>query len=278
MKILCIGEILVDMIATESSIQSSDGFHARPGGAPANVAVAASRMGADVDMAATVGRDGFGDKLIEKMKEEEIGVENIDVSDKKTTLAFVALNKSAEPGFSFYRGADLEISENQLEHGYDIVHFGSLPFTDENLSKMLENYARKSKALISFDPNLRSELADEEYLSRVKDFIEVSDLVFLSEEENKSFEIEAQEVLVTKGSDGAELITNEFTKEKKPPEVDVVDTTGAGDTLTGTYLAFRELSAEKALAKAVMASALSTQEKGAMSAIPNKLDVETNFQ
>ncbi len=278
MKILCVGELLVDMIASETSIQSSKEFHARPGGAPANVAVAASRTGADVDMAATVGDDGFGDKLIEKMEEEEVGVENINVSDKKTTLAFVALNDSAEPEFSFYRGADLEISENQLGHGYDIVHFGSLPFTDEKLSKMLLTYARESEALISFDPNLRSELADEDYMNRVKRFIELSDLVFLSEEEKKNFEIEAQEVIVTKGSKGAELITNEFTKDKNPPEIDVLDTTGAGDALTGTYLAFRHLSKEKALEKAVLASALSTQEKGAMSAIPTESDIDSGIQ
>ena len=278
MKILCVGEILVDMIAENNSIKNSDEFYARPGGAPTNVAVAASKMGAEVEMAATVGDDGFGDMLKQKLEEEDVGLDKISVSEEKTTLAFVALDETAEPEFSFYRGADLEIGEDQLGEGYDIIHFGSLPFTNPELSEKLQSYAEQSQALISFDPNLRSDLKDEEYMERLKSFIEIADLVFLSEEENKNFEIDAEEILVTKGSEGAKVITDDFKEVEKPPEVDVVDTTGAGDAFTGTYLAFRESSRREALEKAVQASALSTLDKGAMSALPNKAELQRQFQ
>ena len=278
MKILCVGEILVDMIAENNSIKNSDEFYARPGGAPTNVAVAASKMGAEVEMAATVGDDGFGDMLKQKLEEEDVGLDKISVSEEKTTLAFVALDETAEPEFSFYRGADLEIQESQLGEGYDIIHFGSLPFTNPELSEKLQSYAEQSQALISFDPNLRSDLKDEEYMERLKSFIEIADLVFLSEEENKNFEIDAEEILVTKGSEGAKLITDDFKEVEEPPEVDVVDTTGAGDAFTGTYLAFRESSRREALEKAVQASALSTLDKGAMSALPNKAELQRQFQ
>lgn len=278
MKILCVGEILVDMIAENNSIKNSDEFYARPGGAPTNVAVAASKMGAEVEMAATVGDDGFGDMLKQKLEEEDVELDKISVSEEKTTLAFVALDETAEPEFSFYRGADLEIQESQLGEGYDIIHFGSLPFTNPELSEKLQSYAEQSQALISFDPNLRSDLKDEEYMERLKSFIEIADLVFLSEEENKNFEIDAEEILVTKGSEGAKLITDDFKEVEKPPEVDVVDTTGAGDAFTGTYLAFRESSRREALEKAVQASALSTLDKGAMSALPNKAELQRQFQ
>ena len=278
MKILCVGEILVDMIAENNSIKNSDEFHARPGGAPTNVAVAASKMGAEVEMAATVGDDGFGDMLKQKLEEEDVGLDKISVSEEKTTLAFVALDETAEPEFSFYRGADLEIGEDQLGEGYDIIHFGSLPFTNPELSEKLQSYAEQSQALISFDPNLRSDLKDEEYMERLKSFIEIADLVFLSEEENKNFEIDAEEILVTQGSEGAKLITDDFKEVEEPPEVDVVDTTGAGDAFTGTYLAFRESSRREALEKAVQASALSTLDKGAMSALPNKAELQRQFQ
>ena len=278
MKILCVGEILVDMIAENNSIKNSDEFYARPGGAPTNVAVAASKMGAEVEMAATVGDDGFGDMLKQKLEEEDVGLDKISVSEEKTTLAFVALDETAEPECSFYRGADLEIGEDQLGEGYDIIHFGSLPFTNPELSEKLQSYAEQSQALISFDPNLRSDLKDEEYMERLKSFIEVADLVFLSEEENKNFEIDAEEILVTQGSEGAKLITDDFKEVEEPPEVDVVDTTGAGDAFTGTYLAFRESSRREALEKAVQASALSTLDKGAMSALPNKAELQRQFQ
>ncbi len=279
MKLLCVGEILVDVIGKNNSLKNTKTFHARSGGAPANVAVAASRMGAEVDMAATIGKDGLGEKLIEKLEDEGVGVENVAASDKKTSLAFVALNENAEPEFSFYRGADTEISEKQLRGEYDIIHFGSLPFTEPQLSEMLLEFARNSDAVISFDPNLRSELADENYLSRLKEFIEVSDIVFLSYEEDKQLSIEVDQKIITKGDEGAELITSNEHIAISPPEIEPEDTTGAGDTLTGSYLAFRgELCREDALKKAVQASALSTLEKGAMSAIPNKAILEQKFQ
>lgn len=278
MKLLCVGEILVDMIAEKDCLKDSREFNARPGGAPANVAVAASRMGADVEMAGTVGNDGFGEMLTRKLEEEDVGIDKLAVSDEKTTLAFVALDENAEPEFSFYRGADLEIGEEQLVEGYDVIHFGSLPFTDPELAERLEKYAERSQALISFDPNLRSDLRDREYMDRLKSFIEVSDLIFLSEEENKNFDIDAEEILVTRGSEGAKLLTQDFTQVEKPPEVDAVDTTGAGDALTGTYLAFRDISRRKAIKKAVEASALSTLKKGAMSALPDRRRLENHFQ
>lgn len=273
MKILCVGEILVDMIADGHSLEDAGEFHSRPGGAPTNVAVASSRMGADVDMAATVGNDGFGDMLKEKLENEGVGLDHIRTVDEKTTLAFVALDDNAEPEFSFYREADTFISPDQLTDGYDIIHFGSLPFTDPDLSEMMRRYAKESEALISFDPNLRSDFDSPKYMERLRGFIREADLVFLSEEEAESFDIDAEEILVTKGSSGATLTTKEFSENSRPPEVDPVDTTGAGDALAGAYLAFRDEGRKDALEKAVEASALSTLEKGAMSALPDKDDL-----
>lgn len=279
MKMLCVGEILIDMIGKDRSLKKTEKFHARPGGAPANVAVAASKMGADVHMAATVGKDGLGDKLVEKLEREGVGVQNIDVSEKKTSLAFVALNEAAEPEFSFYRGADTEISEKQLEGEYDIIHFGSLPFTEPQLSERFLEFAKSSEAIISFDPNLRSELADGNYEERLKEFMQVSDLVFLSYEEDKQLSIDIPQKIVTKGADGAEIMTPDENISISPPEVEPVDTTGAGDALTGAYLAFKgEVSRKTALQNAVNASALSTLEKGAMSAIPDRNQLEQKFQ
>jgi sugar/nucleoside kinase (ribokinase family) len=273
MKILCVGEILVDMIADGHSLEDAGEFHSRPGGAPTNVAVASSRMGADVDMAATLGNDGFGDMLKEKLENEGVGLDHIRTVDEKTTLAFVALDDNAEPEFSFYREADTFISPDQLTDGYDIIHFGSLPFTDPDLSEMMRRYAKESEALISFDPNLRSDFDSPKYMERLRGFIREADLVFLSEEEAESFDIDAEEILVTKGSSGATLTTKEFSEKSRPPEVDPVDTTGAGDALAGAYLAFRDEGRKDALEKAVEASALSTLEKGAMSALPDKDDL-----
>lgn len=274
MKILCAGEALVDMIGDKKTLQKSENFAKRPGGAPANVAVAASRMKANVSMAATVGEDQFGELMIQKLKEENIKTENILKIPEKTTLAFVALNENAEPEFNFYRQADRKIRKEQLnKNNYDIAHFGSLPFTNKKTAQNLTEFAKETNAKISFDPNLRKELLTDQYIDRLQKFIEHADIIFLSDEEESKLNLQpVEEVIISRGSQGAKIKGEDISK--KPPEVEkVVDTTGAGDALTGTYLAHRNQGKEKALKKAVKASAESIKKKGAMTALPKKKDL-----
>ncbi len=67
MKVLCIGEALIDMICTDRGSRLADGqnFLKKAGGAPANVAAAIAALGGQVDMAAKVGKDPFGQHLID---------------------------------------------------------------------------------------------------------------------------------------------------------------------------------------------------------------------
>jgi len=85
------------------------------------------------------------------------------------------------------------------------------------------------------------------------------------------------EIVLTKGSEGAEVVSQENTVEQEPPKVHVKDTTGAGDALAGAYLAFRQQGIESALEKSVHAAALSTQKKGAMSALPKLTELKNSM-
>lgn len=279
-KIVCVGELLVDMIGDETgSLKENIGFSRRAGGAPANVAVAASRLGAEVEKVATVGEDEFGEFLVEKLEEEGVGTSRIRRSDLKTTLAFASLDKEAKPHFSFYRGADEKITQEQLQLGLDeddTVHLGSLPFTDERTAENLIEFARETDATVSFDPNLRDDLMDEDYRERMHRVVEHVDVMIAAEEELEFFQTDLgwklEELVVTRGDKGADLYSDK-TVSVEAPDVDVVDTTGAGDALTGAYLAFRSQGRERALRKAVQAASISTTSKGAMAALPTQDDL-----
>ena len=122
MKILCMGEALIDMICTDTGISLSKGEHflKKPGGAPTNVAAAIAALGGDVLLSAKVGADPFGQQLIDVMK--DFGVSTIwMVQDKNsfTTFAFVSLMKDGERDFVFNRGADGQLSESDIE-GIDL--------------------------------------------------------------------------------------------------------------------------------------------------------------
>ena len=275
-KITCIGELLVDKIADEKgTLKENEKFVKRPGGAPANVAVAASRMGAETSLIASVGKDEFGDFLLEKIEEEGIDTENIEQVEENTTLAFASLDEDATPHFSFYRGADEKITDKQLQGlSADILHVGSLPFTDEATAEKILSALDSSQALISFDPNVRPELMSENYRKRLEKMLDYTDILFAAEDEIEFFgglekvRRKVGQVLVTRGAEGAELVTSDERFSASPPEKVVVDTTGAGDAFTGTYLAHIDSEKSEALEKGVEAAAYSITEKGAMSALP----------
>lgn len=285
MKIVCVGEILVDMIGQEKTgLMKNPAFSKRPGGAPANVAVAASRLGADVEMVATVGKDEFGDLLDNKMKQEDVDTSNLRATENyKTTLAFVSLDQDAKPHFSFYREADEKIAKDQLDldlESDDILHLGSLPLTDSETAENVLDLLESADATVSFDPNIREELMSTKYEETLRKVIEHVDILTAANEEIEFFggleklRKKTSEIIVTRGADGAEIFTQDENYFADSRDVEVVDTTGAGDALTGAYLAFRDRGKKKALERAVEAASVSITSEGAMSALPKLSDLE----
>ena len=95
MKVLCIGEALIDMICTDRGSRLADGqnFLKKAGGAPANVAAAIAALGGEVDMAAKVGKDPFGQHLIDLLKEMGVSTQwVIEDPNSFTTFAFVSFS------------------------------------------------------------------------------------------------------------------------------------------------------------------------------------------
>lgn len=275
-RIYCVGELLVDIIGEEKmSLKLNNKFSKHPGGAPANVAVAASRMGADVHMVSTVGNDEFGDFLIETLKNNNIDVSQMRKSELDTTLAFTSLDKKSRPHFKFYRGADEKITTEQLQiraKSDDVIHLGSLPLTDSSTAQNILNLTERTDATVSFDPNIREDILNPEYMKTLEKVSRRTDIMILAEEELQYFQNvdlgkHLSKLIVTKGSEGAEVYGDKNISVEAP-DTEVVDTTGAGDALAGTYLAFRDLGDKEALEKAVNAASLSTTAEGAMPSLP----------
>ncbi len=166
MKILCIGEALIDMICTDTGSPLSKGEHflKKPGGAPTNVAAAIAALGGEVVLAAKVGADAFGQQLIDVMKDFGVSTSWM-LQDKNyfTTFAFVSLMQDGERDFVFNRGADGELSESDIDginlDEFSIIHFGSatafLPGPLQQAYNAMLQKALDKKIFISFDPNYR---------------------------------------------------------------------------------------------------------------------------
>ncbi len=301
--ILCVGEILIDLTQSGVNDRGIPRFDANPGGAPANLAVAASRLGAKAAFVGKVGRDSFGASLRTCLEENGVDVSFLAVDPREhTTLAVVAVDKTGERHFSFYRdpSADVNLSKEDVSHLPEsrFLHFGSVSLTaDPARSATLfavEN-AKRAGALISYDPNYRANLWPDEAtaIQRMKqplplvDILKVSDeelplLTGTSDPEAGTAMLAAQGIrliLVTLGPDGAFYRFGEKTGKVPGVPCKVADTNGAGDTFFGALLsrlakcesldALTVSQLESDIAFANKAASLTTSRPGAIPAMPS---------
>ena len=117
--IVSFGEMLIDFVPTASgvSLAEAPGFLKAPGGAPANVAIAVSRLGGKAAFVGKLGDDEFGHMLAGILRENGVVDEGINF-DKgaRTALAFVTLRADGEREFMFYRNpsADMLLTPDEL--------------------------------------------------------------------------------------------------------------------------------------------------------------------
>ena len=308
--VTALGELLIDFTPCGRSEAGQNLFEQNPGGAPANVLTAVSRLGGSTAFMGKVGNDMHG-KLLEKtLQDNGINTENLILDDGYfTTLAFVSL-ENGERSFSFARkpGADTqlrkeEIREDLLKESF-IFHFGSLSLTDEPARSATIYAAQQAKAagtVISYDPNYRAPLWKDEETAKeqMRSVIPLVDIMKISDEETSLLTDHADPeeaakaliaqgvdcVVVTLGSEGALLCTKDLSVRVPSRAAEVVDTTGAGDSFWGGLLYClsrdhvrpEELTAEQAESYLIYANTvagLCVGKRGAIPAMPSGEEVE----
>jgi fructokinase len=261
--LVALGELLVDFTELGISENNQRLFEQNPGGAVANVACAASRLGTKTSFIGKVGNDMHGVFLASTLQNTGVNTDNLIISDEVfTTLAFVALSKNGERAFSFARkpGADTclkaeEIQEELLSQ-CKIFHVGSLSLTDEPAREATLYAVKTAKshgAIISYDPNYRAMLwkSKSDATIHMRSILQYADLVKMSDEETVLLTDRedpqqalqyllsngARIAVVTLGDRGAMLGFNgRYVKVSAFNGFEVVDTTGAGDAFWGAFL------------------------------------------
>ena len=263
-KLYSIGELLIDFQSVGvASLKDTQQFVKKAGGAPANVCVQAVKLGQQAVYLTKVGNDGFGDFLIETLKNEGVDVTYISKSNEHdTSLAFVSFTEDGEREFSFFRkaAADLyfttgDFKDVELRKG-DILEYGSVAlktFVARTTHKYLIDKAKAGGALVCFDPNLRFNLWEdkEELRQVVNEFAAYADVIKVGEDElefitgltgkeavDAMFTGNLKILLLTNGGKGAKLyLSDGRTVECRGYKVKTVDTTGAGDSFFGAFIA-----------------------------------------
>jgi len=307
--ITAIGEILIDLTQTGKNGAGVPTFAANPGGAPANVAVAAARLGCSTAFIGKVGADSLGGYLRQVLEENGVDHSGLQVGESATTMAIVSIDETGERSFRFLRGADCEMVpedvDEKMAQNSRILHFGSVSLTQgiaRSATIFTARAAHRAGMLVSYDPNYRPALwrTKRDALEWMSLPLPLVDIIKLSEEElplltgsedleEGSRALEEQGIrliMITLGAKGAfcRWQGESFTVPSVPAKV--ADTNGAGDTFMGAALSrlcrreekplenLERGELEEILAFANRAASITCSRSGAIPAMPTLAEVE----
>ncbi len=244
-QFISFGEALTDLIRREVDIWVSV-----PGGAPWNMARVMACFGVRSAFGGAISCDCFGDVLWQASEQSGLDLRFLQRLAKSPLLAIV---HETHPPKYFFVGddsADLHFDVSALPEGWDSAvrwaNFGCISLVRQPLAGRLVSLAERLHAQgvrISYDPNYRA-VMDESYDPVLKRMMAIADLVKVSEEDLRGLFRTADEdsafehlramnpqvpILYTRGGEGAALFADGKVWRAVPPEIQVVDTVGAGD-------------------------------------------------
>ena len=301
-KVWVLGDAVVDLLP------ESDGrLLPCPGGAPANVAVGIARLGGTSGFIGRVGDDPFGALMQRTLLTEGVDITYLKQDEwHRTSTVLVDLNDQWERSFTFMvrPSADLFLETTDLpcwRHG-EWLHLCSIALSAEpsRTSAFTAMTAiRHAGGFVSFDPNIREDLWQDEHLLRLclRQALQLADVVKLSEEEWRLIsgktqndrdicalakEYEIAMLLVTKGAEGVVVCYRGQVHHFAGMSVNCVDSTGAGDAfvaglltgLSSTGLSTDEREMRRIIDLAQRCGALAVTAKGAMTALPCRQELE----
>ena len=262
-KVICPGEVLIDFISLENGKKLVDveQFQKKAGGAPANVATALVKLGASAEFVGAIGKDSFGKFLVQTLNHYQVGTSHV-IEDESlgTTIAYVSIDEHGERDFEFMRGADGNISPEQVDFeafkDSKMIHLGSatalLGGKLYDVYQAFIEFALVENKFISFDPNYREALYHDKkelFVAHCKEVIKHVDLIKVSEEEGQIItgETSSEKIIASLHQLGAKIVTLTLGKagslvsihntyEVPSIEVKMIDSTGAGDAFIGALL------------------------------------------
>jgi len=290
--ILCVGEVLVDFIGHQTGVQINNtrDYHRYLGGSPTNVAMNSARLGLKSVMVATVGDDGFGEYISERLESIGVGTDYIKKIDRKATSVIFVSRTDGTPDFIPFREADFRITEDQISKeilsNAKVYHTTCFALSKNPAQSTILKKAEEAFNLgckLSIDVNYAKKLwgSQEEALEVIKLYCKFNPLVKISEDDMlrlfeqklphedifNFFHSEGVEtVCLTMGSKGVKLSQKEKDIIQLPAiQIDVVqDATGAGDAFWSGFLFayIKEKPIEKCLEMALQLAALKLQNVG----------------
>jgi len=304
--VLCIGEILIDLIAQPGeTLVTTATFAIREGGAPMNAAIAMVRLGQPARFCGAVGSDQFGERLRSLLHRERVDAAALRVIEGEgTSIAYAWRDGQGDGHFQLVRLADRSLGPSDIaaskvdEAGAVLV--GSVALAASPSHEAILQAVGEAVAAgvpVIFDVNVRPTLwpGREALQAACEPVLRISRVVKVSLDDARylwGVESAAEAVdhirgvgpwlaVVTDGARGVSVWNAEAGDIREYPVVPVVavDPTGAGDAFTGALVTRLVRSGWKAptdddIRFAMAAGALATTRQGALTALPTLAELE----
>jgi ribokinase len=261
-SVTVVGSVNLDLVARCERLPrpgetvTDASFSRIPGGKGANQAVAAARLGADVTLVCCVGRDGLAEEALPR--EERLTVE-VQRADAPTGVALILVDAAGENQIVVAPGANAELGELALAPADAVLCQLEIP--DAAVLSAWE----QASGLFCLNAAPARPIAVDPDLTVVNRF----ELEVLARRDGL--------VAVTLGADGAVLLEDGAEVARaRPPRVDAVDGTAAGDAFTACLLVslLEGRSREESLTRACAAGALAASRFGAQPSLPTAAAVD----
>lgn len=292
MIVAVLGSINTDLVLRVSRFPSSGetltgtDIATFSGGKGANQAVAAARLGANVCLFGKVGDDPYGESLLSGLRDNNVSVDGIECEAQCASgLASIWVNAEGENAIVLAAGANGRVDRAYVErHLKDILRADLLLL---QLEIPIETIAELLRRLPDQGPTVILDPAPAQVLSHLP--LERIDILTPNEHElclisgkdsveDGAFQLldrGVKNVICTLGEQGAIWFSSDGTMAHfSAPQVQVIDTTAAGDAFNGALAwALESQPLEEAIAQAVIAGALATTKRGAQASLSNRDDL-----
>lgn len=293
-SILVAGAINTDLVVTVArsplagETVTGTGFAIHGGGKGANQAVAIARSGGDAYLVGAIGEDEFGRARLTGLIEDGVHTQSVMERTGQTSgVALILVEDGGENRIAYVPGATRMVSPSHLEAAFAGIQPSFVLATNELPHEALGTLftlARSAGVTVVFNATPEPETAHD-LIHNVSILIvnEGEAAVLLDDEAVADAEAAAASllelgpdtVILTVGANGACVGTSDGIAWHRPPSVEVVDTTGAGDTFCGAFASelARGASIDDAVRYGVLASALSVTRPGAQLSIPTREEI-----
>jgi ribokinase len=292
MKVLVFGSLNIDMVFSVDHIVapgetiSSASLVKSAGGKGANQAAALAKAGMSVYMAGKIGKDGLF--LTELLRSYGVNTDHVKVYEGATGQAIIQVDREGQNSIVLFSGGNHAIEEGEIGPVLDAFDRGDMVALKNEIvltGKIMEA-AKKRGLRICLNPSPYNEKIERLPLDLVDIFfvneLEGSALVGMAEDSPPEAVLDAlvsrfpgTEIVLTLGKRGARYGCSSVRANGEIIDLPVADTTGAGDTFAGYFIAARAKGADvsRALASACRASSIAVSRKGAMESIPLAAEV-----